>query len=81
MDAEQQRSLPVVAAAGLAKASYDRRSVEGQAGDLYALVRLQAYHQRATEAIDRCPTAGRLSLFLDTYSTRHLVQRASQILS
>ena len=78
-DAEQRRSLPVVASAALAEAAYDQRSAGGQAGDLYALVRLQAYHQRATEALDRCPTAGCLSLFLDTYSTRHLVERASQM--
>jgi geranylgeranyl pyrophosphate synthase len=79
MDAERKRALPVVATAALDDAEYDRRSVEGQVGDLYALVRLQAYHQRATDALDRCPAPGRLPLFLDVYSTRHLVERASRI--
>ena len=80
-DAEHRRALPVVAAGVLAQGAYDRRSTEGQAGELYAMIRLQAYHQRVTEALVRCPAAGRLSLFLDTYSTRYLVERASERVS
>jgi hypothetical protein len=51
-------------------------SETGQAGPLYALVRLQVYHQRAAEALDRCPAAGRLTLFLDDYATQPLIEKA-----
>ena len=77
-DAGQQRSLPILTTQIVEKMSPGSSPEEGQVGPLYTLVRLQIFHQRATEALARCPEEGRLGLFLDNYSTRRLVERAQQ---
>jgi hypothetical protein len=80
-DAARQRSLPFLAVQATEQIG-SGSSFEGQeVGPLYALVRLQVFHQRAAAALDGCPGAGRLSLFLDGYATRHLVARAQQATS
>lgn len=79
-DAEQQRSLPILAAQAVEERGLGPSPEESQVGPLYALVRLQVYHRRAAEALDRCPGAGRLSLFLDLYTTQHLVEKAQSAL-
>ena len=48
------------------------------AADLYTLVLLQTYYQRAAQALARCPAPGRLSIFLDDYSVQPLVERAAR---
>jgi geranylgeranyl pyrophosphate synthase len=77
-DSEQLRSLPILAGQAIEEMQSTLSREDGQVGPLYALVRLQVYHRRATEALEQCPKAGRLSLFLDAYSTRHLVEKAQQ---
>ena len=77
-DAGQQRSLPILTTQIAEKMSSGSSPEEGQVGPLYTLVRLQIFHQRATEALARCPEEGRLGLFLDSYSTRHLVEKAQR---
>lgn len=66
---QRRRSLPTLAV---------QAGADTETGPLYALVRLQVYHQRAAEALVRCPEAGQLMLFLDAYSTRRLVELAEQ---
>jgi geranylgeranyl pyrophosphate synthase len=77
-DAEQERSLPILAAQAVEEMASGSSPKDGQVGPLYALVRLQVFHQRAAEALARCPEAGRLPLFLEAYGTRHLVEKAQQ---
>ena len=67
-DVGRSRTLPILAALALDNAQYQPHSCEGKAGQLFALAQLQILHQRASEALARCPAAGRLTLFLDTYS-------------
>jgi len=43
-------------------------------------VQLQVFHQRAVDALDQCPEAGQLSLFLDAFGTHRLVEEARQTL-
>ena len=77
-DAVYRRSLPLLAAQSLGPPADEPGSAEAQAGNLYALVRLQAYHQRAAAALARCPAPGRLAIFLEEYSTGHLAQSAAR---
>ena len=74
-DAKHQRTLPLVALQAFEGAEQPLQD-EGQMGALYTLVQLQVFHQRAAEALARCPAPGRLSIFLDGYSTRRLVEGA-----
>jgi hypothetical protein len=67
------RPLPILAALALEQGEYEPHSAEGRTGELYALVQLQRLHERAAEALARCPAPGRLVSFLDDYSPRHLV--------
>jgi geranylgeranyl pyrophosphate synthase len=80
-DSEQQRSLPILAAQAVEGMAPDPLPEVAQAGPLYALVRLQVYHQRAAEALDRCPATGRLTLFLDAYATQPLIEKVRPIVS
>lgn len=75
MDANHRRALPILATQALDQAAGERLPTTGQT---YALVRLQVFHQRAADALARCPAPGRLSLFLDDYSTRRLVEKVMQ---
>jgi geranylgeranyl pyrophosphate synthase len=77
-DLEQKRSLPILAMQAAEGMQPDPSLEEGQVGPLYALVRLQVFHQRAVEALNQCPEAGRLPLFLDAFGTHRLVQRAER---
>jgi geranylgeranyl pyrophosphate synthase len=77
-DAGQQRSLPIVTAQTIERMEPGSSPEEGPVGSLYTLVRLQVFHQRATEALARCPEEGRLAIFLDSYSTRRLVEKTQQ---
>jgi hypothetical protein len=77
-DVGHQRSLPILAA--LAMAGGDEPpdevlvdSAEGEGGRLYALVQAELLHQVASDALALCPAPGRLSLFLDSYSTGRLL--------
>ena len=80
-DSDQQRSLPILARQVLEQMEPGVSREDGEVGPLYTLVRLQVFHQRAAEALHQCPEAGCLPLFLDIYSTRHLVEKAQQIAS
>jgi len=80
-DAGQQRALPILAELAAEEIVAGPRPDEGQVGSLYTLVRIQVFHRRATEALARCPNAGRLSLFLDAYGTSHLVEKGQQAMS
>jgi geranylgeranyl pyrophosphate synthase len=73
-DVGHSRTLPILAALALDGARYQSRSAEDQAGQLYAVTQFQVLHQRAAEALARCPAPGRLTLFLDLYSIGHLLQ-------
>ena len=75
-DIEVGRGLPAVATQALGGQAGDVGSVEGRTGQVYALARIEVQHRRTTEALTRCPAPGQLGLFLDTYSTRHAVDRA-----
>ena len=77
-DANQQRSLPIVTMQTIERMEPGSSPEEAPVGSLYTLVRLQIFHQRATEALARCPEEGRLGLFLDNYSTRRLVEKTQQ---
>lgn len=77
-DAGQQRSLPIVTTQTMERMQPGSSPEEGPVGSLYTLVRLQTFHQRATEALARCPEEARLALFLDSYSTRRLVEKTQQ---
>jgi geranylgeranyl pyrophosphate synthase len=77
-DVGHRRALPTLAALALDQGEYEPHSAEGRTGELYALVQLHRLHQRAAEALARCPAPGRLSSFLDDYSPRHLVEKTSQ---
>jgi hypothetical protein len=76
-DSKQQRSLPRLAAQAL-EGMQSGPLEEEQVGPLYALVQLQVFHQRAAEALNQCPEAGRLSLFLNAFGTHRLVEKAQQ---
>jgi geranylgeranyl pyrophosphate synthase len=80
-DSEQERSLPLLAVRAVQKMQPALSGEGGGVGPLYALVRLQVFHQRAVEALARCPEAGRLPLFLESYATRHLAEKAHQTIS
>lgn len=77
-DVGHRRTVPIVAALTLdSKGTRDQeallQSTEGRAGELYALTQAAVLHSQAAEALARCPSPGRLSLFLDAYSiSRHL---------
>lgn len=77
-DAGQQRSLPIVTTQTMERMEPGSSPEKGPVGSLYTLVRLQTFHQRAAEALARCPEEGRLALFLDSYSTRRLVEKTQQ---
>lgn len=79
-DSEQQRSLPILAAQAVEGMQPGPVQEEGQVGSLYTLVQLQVFHQRAVDALDQCPEAGQLSLFLDAFGTHRLVEEARQTL-
>jgi geranylgeranyl pyrophosphate synthase len=81
MDARQGRALPILAAQALNQQAYEPPAAEGQAGLLYTLVQLQIRHRHVVEALDRCPAAGRLSLFLEDYSPHLLIERIPQVVS
>lgn len=76
-DVEHRRALPILAALALEQGEYEPHSAEGRSGELYALVQLQRLHERAAEALARCPGTGRLASFLDDYSPRHLRSTAA----
>lgn len=78
MDAKRRRALPRLAAHTLDADGYTPGSAEGLAADLYTLVLLQTHHQRAAQALARCPAPGRLSIFLDDYSVQPLVELATR---
>ncbi|MCL7455474.1 MAG: polyprenyl synthetase family protein [Anaerolineae bacterium] len=80
-DAGQQRALPTLAQQAAEEMAAGPSPEAGQVGSLYTLVRIQVFHRRATEALARCPEPGRLSLFLDAYGMRHLVEKAQQTTS
>ncbi len=81
-DVGHSRTLPILAALALDGVHYQPDSAEGQAGQLYALAQFQALHQRAAEALARCPAPGHLARFLDVYSINHLLQgESSQVRS
>lgn len=67
-DLEYARTLPILAAPARDSKRYTPGSTEGQVGQLYALTQVQLLHQRAAEALARCPAPGGLGLFLDAYS-------------
>ena len=73
-DIEAGRGLPVVAIGEIGGPAGDLFSEEGRAGQVYALARIEVQHQRTAEALSRCPAAGQLQEFVDTYSTRHAVE-------
>lgn len=81
-DAEQQRALPILASKavdqGLEPGGYQPESIEGQTGQLYAVLQLGILHQRTAEALAKCPTAGSLPLFLDEYDPSRLVEIMGQ---
>jgi geranylgeranyl pyrophosphate synthase len=77
-DTGQQRSLPIVTAQTIERMEPGSSLEQGSVGSLYTLVRLQVFHQRATEALARCPAEGRLGLFLDSYSTHRVVEKTQQ---
>ncbi len=80
-DAKQQRALPLLARQAVEAMQLDHTADGQQTGSLYALVQIQLFHGRAVEALARCPAAGQLTLFLDAYGTRHLVEKAQQSIS
>jgi geranylgeranyl pyrophosphate synthase len=80
-DAQQQRALPILAEQAAEEMAAGSWPAEGQVGAVYTLVRIQVFHRRATEALARCPEQGRLSLFLDAYGMRHLVDKVQQTTS
>ncbi len=77
-DVGHRRTVPIVATLALdADGTRDQeellQSTEGRAGELYALTQAAVLHGQAAEALARCPSPGRLALFLDAYSiSRHL---------
>jgi geranylgeranyl pyrophosphate synthase len=77
-DAERQSALPVVAALAIDEtqggATHWQHSTEGQAGQLYSLLQLSLLHQRAAEALSRCPAPGGLGRFLEEYDPGRLVE-------
>ncbi len=79
-DTGHKRTLPILAALEMGDGERtERRQAEDpsslrQAGRLYALTQAGLLHQEAIDVLARCPTAGRLSLFLDAYSVQHLVR-------
>jgi geranylgeranyl pyrophosphate synthase len=77
-DAEHRRALPILAALavepGPGGMEHHSESVRGQVGHLYTLLQLSLCHQRASEALARCPESGRLSCFLDEYDPGRLVE-------
>jgi len=82
-DVGHQRSLPILAALAMAGGSGAQGetlvgSAESDAGKLYALVQADLLHQQASGALALCPTAGRLSLFLESYSTGQLLAGARE---
>ena len=77
-DVGRQRSLPILAALAMTGGSgaADEAlvgSAEGEGGRLYALVQVELLHQQAMDALACCPAPGRLSLFLESYSTGQLL--------
>jgi geranylgeranyl pyrophosphate synthase len=77
-DVGHQRSLPILAALAMAGGGEPPKealidSAEGEGGRLYALVQAELLHQVALDALALCPAPGRLSLFLDSYSTGQLL--------
>jgi AcrR family transcriptional regulator len=78
-DAGQRRSLPILTTQAVEGMQPSTSPEEEQVGPLYTLVQLQIFHQRTTESLDLCPEKGRLGLFLDSYSTRHLVEKTGQV--
>lgn len=76
-DVGHRRTLPVLAALEIGDdgtpAGELARSPQGQSGQIYALMQAGILHEHAAAALDRCPAAGRLSLFLDAYSVERLV--------
>ena len=77
-DVGHQRSLPILAALAMAGDSGAPGetlvgSAEGEGGRLYALVQAELLHQQAVDALALCPAPGRLSLFLESYSTGQLL--------
>ena len=72
-DVGHSRTLPILAALALDGLHDQPDSAEGQAGQLYALAQFQLLHQRAAEALARCPASGLLARFLDVYSIDHLL--------
>lgn len=75
-DVGHRRTLPILAALEIGDdgtpAGELTRSAQGQSGQIYALMQAGILHEHAAAALDRCPAAGRLSLFLDTYSVERL---------
>ena len=77
-DVGHRRTVPIVAALALDSEGTRNeeallQSTEGRAGELYALTQAAVLHSQAAEALARCPSPGRLALFLDAYSiSRHL---------
>jgi geranylgeranyl pyrophosphate synthase len=76
-DVDHGRALPIVAALALDRNQYQADSAGAQAGQLYALAQLQLLHQRATEALARCPEPGQLGKFLGVYSIDRLLRRGA----
>lgn len=81
-DTEHSRSLPILAASSVHQAPeerhHQRESIEGQTGELYTLLQLTLAHQRASEALARCPAPGNLRQFLDEYDPGRLIKAAGQ---
>jgi farnesyl diphosphate synthase len=81
-DVKYQRALPILAALavdqGLEGTGYQPQSVGGQAGQLYTVLQLGVLHQRASEALARCPAPGSLPRFLDEYDPGRLVEMMRQ---
>lgn len=73
-DLDHGCSLPILAALALGEQRYEPGSAADRAGQLYAIAQAQLFHQRAAEALARCPAPGRLGLFLEDYSFAHLLQ-------
>ncbi len=72
-DTGHSRTLPILAALAMDGTRDGPDSAEGRAGQLYALVQIQALHERAAEGLARCRVPGRLGLFLDAYAPSRLL--------
>jgi len=76
-DAEEQQALPILASKAVGQdlepGGYQPDSIEGQTGQLYAVLQLGILYQRTAEALAKCPAAGSLPRLLAEYDPSRLV--------